>query len=174
MENNTDLSPQQVRLLSMEIEGIPKTYSKSAVIQSLVIDFNISQSSVKNVAKSNKSYVSKCVNGKNVTLLEARPERKRLKSYLSKRVARACLTIRIFKVDDDDDLAEVISPVFIITTNDQVPDVESMQLLSENYVKIQRRKDVRYKVQYGKYEEIDLLLSPYHKMSVKNILIKAR
>ncbi|MFA8451786.1 MAG: hypothetical protein ACEPOW_13915 [Bacteroidales bacterium] len=95
-----------------------------------------------------------------------------MKRYLSKRVSRACLTIRIFKVEDDHEIS--MSPVYLITTDDQVPDVENMQMLSEGYIRVQRQKDVRYKVRYGNYEEIELLLSPYHNMSVRDILKKVR
>ncbi len=172
MGNTKDLSAQQQRLLALEIKGIPSTYTKSAIIQSLVIDFNISPASVRTAMKANKSYISKCVNGRGVTKLESRPERKRLKRYLSKRVARATLTIRIFKVEDDIDIS--IVPVYLITTNGQLPDAENMQLLSDSYIRVQRRKDVRYKVKANNYEETDLLLSPYSRISVEDILKKIR
>lgn len=63
---------------------------------------------------------------------------------------------------------------YLLTTDGSEPISGEYKILSAGYVRHQVRKELGYMARSGDYEEVDLLLSSFRNMSVKEILKKAK
>ena len=162
-----EMTSQQERFLIFDIRKAPKTYAKAAIVQCLAKEFNLKHDSIARVMGVSKQYVNNCTKGINVTSWEDRPEKDRLRKYLAKKVKDAFTPIRLFLIE------ETSKVIYVMTDNGELPD-DSCYILYESYLTHQRRKDIRYKVRAGNYKEVDIILTPYHNLTVKEILKHAK
>jgi len=162
------LTNQEERFLIFAMKNIPAKYSKAAICQCLAISCRLDHESVRRVVGVSLGYVKNSVSGLNVIKWSDRPERIRLTNYLKPRVKEATTNVRMFLVAETDN-----NPVYLITTDGKDPDEDS-KMLHTGYINIHKRQDTKYKVRAGNYSEVDILLTSFGSMRVKDLINKSR
>lgn len=163
------MTKQQERFLIFAISKTPRTYAKAAIVQCLAIVFDIKYNSVARVMGVSRQYVINCCKGVNVVPWEGRVERGRLTRYLNKKVKNALLPIRMFVLNGKLNGERI----YILTTDGELPD-NKCKILYKHYLGRQIRKNIHYTIRSKKYTEIDVMLTPYHNLTVPEILKHAK